>query len=302
MNKGYEKSERLHSARYFVDKKQYLNIDNDSSHDDYDEYKVLLGDILTNQFTDENGNIKSFGYLPYDSYVIEVVDNKMFSGLCSIYHQNSLDNSNLLTSKCLALKPQKKSFLSLVVNSKPTLPDQDPLLISGASIFIIRKDYSKNNEDINDSDSTSLGVKVEENKNKEADTQTNIVETTPGSRLTALQDPKKHPLLKTLKKLDKTCDEALEILADIMRDSTADVSNRRQAAQFLVDRKIQVAQEINKDSLARVIAESRMLLAEKQAMREKVLDDDEGEDTPLVGYEPTVILKAPMDISNIKSL
>lgn len=137
---------------------------------------------------------------------------------------------------------------------------------------------------------------------EQEESQTNVVETTPGSRLTALQDPKKHPLLKTLKKLDKTCDEALEILADIMRDSTADVSNRRQAAQFLVDRKIQIAQEINKDSLARVIAESRMLLAEKQARREKAIDDNEGEDTPLVGYEPTVILKAPMDISNIKSL
>lgn len=137
---------------------------------------------------------------------------------------------------------------------------------------------------------------------EQEESQTNVVETTPGSRLTALQDPKKHPLLKTLKKLDKTCDEALEILADIMRDSTADVSNRRQAAQFLVDRKIQVAQEINKDSLARVIAESRMLLAEKQAMREKVIDDNEEDDSPLVGYEPTVILKAPMDISNIKSL
>lgn len=137
---------------------------------------------------------------------------------------------------------------------------------------------------------------------EQEESQTNVVETTPGSRLTALQDPKKHPLLKTLKKLDKTCDEALEILADIMRDSTADVSNRRQAAQFLVDRKIQVAQEINKDSLARVIAESRMLLAEKQAMREKVIEDNEEDDSPLVGYEPTVILKAPMDISNIKSL
>ena len=137
---------------------------------------------------------------------------------------------------------------------------------------------------------------------EQEESQTNVVETTPGSRLTALQDPKKHPLLKTLKKLDRTVDEALEILADIMRDSTADVSNRRQAAQFLVDRKIQIAQEINKDSLARVIAESRMLLAEKQARREKVIDDNEDEDTPLVGYEPTVILKAPMDISNIKSL
>ena len=137
---------------------------------------------------------------------------------------------------------------------------------------------------------------------EQEESQTNVVETTPGSRLTALQDPKKHPLLKTLKKLDKTCDEALEILAGIMRDSTADVSNRRQAAQFLVDRKIQVAQEINKDSLARVIAESRMLLAEKQARREKVIEDNEEDDSPLVGYEPTVILKAPMDISNIKSL
>jgi flagellar biosynthesis/type III secretory pathway chaperone len=137
---------------------------------------------------------------------------------------------------------------------------------------------------------------------EQEESQTNVVETTPGSRLTALQDPKKHPLLKTLKKLDRTCDEALEVLAGIMRDSTADVSNRRQAAQFLVDRKIQVAQEINKDSLARVIAESRMLLAEKQARREKVIDDNEDDDAPLVGYEPTVILKAPMDISNIKSL
>ena len=137
---------------------------------------------------------------------------------------------------------------------------------------------------------------------EQEESQTNVVETTPGSRLTALQDPKKHPLLKTLKKLDKTCDEALEILAEIMRDEKSDVSNRRQAAQFLVDRKIQVAQEINKDSLARVIAESRMLLAEKQARREKVIEDNEEDDSPLVGYEPTVILKAPMDISNIKSL
>jgi len=143
---------------------------------------------------------------------------------------------------------------------------------------------------------------TEENKNKEADTQTGALETTPGSRLTALQDPKKHPLARTLKSLDKTTEEALSYLAEVMRDKEISSKERVAAAQFLIDRKIQVAQEINKDSLARVIAESRMLLAEKQARREKVIDDNEDEDTPLVGYEPTVILKAPMDISNIKSL
>lgn len=143
---------------------------------------------------------------------------------------------------------------------------------------------------------------TEENKNEEADTQTGALETTPGSRLTALQDPKKHPLARTLKSLDKTTEEALSYLAEVMRDKEIPSKERVAAAQFLIDRKIQVAQEINRDSLSRIIAESRMLIAESATRKEKTVGEDEEGGSPRVSFDPTTILKVPMDISNIKSL
>lgn len=112
---------------------------------------------------------------------------------------------------------------------------------------------------------------------------------------------RKNDLVKTLKKLDKSVDAAIEFLDGIVRDVDEDKSTRMKAAQFIVEKKIAISESVSKDALSRAIAASRVLIASQTTKKEKAVEDED-EDTPLVGYEPTVILKAPMDISNIKSL
>lgn len=111
----------------------------------------------------------------------------------------------------------------------------------------------------------------------------------PATRVTFVQDPKRHPLAKTLKRIDKTSDEALEFLAEVMRDVEAPLKERMTAAQFVVDRKIQIANEINKDNLSRMVAEARLIMAQQPKQIKQV--EEEGEDTqPRALFNPNVIL------------
>ena len=110
----------------------------------------------------------------------------------------------------------------------------------------------------------------------------------PAQRLTFMQDPKRHNLAHTLKKLNKTSDEALDFLADVMRDTGAPLKERMTAAQFVVDRKIQIASEINKDNLSRLVAEARLIIAQQPKQIKQV--EEEGEETPRAIFSPSTIL------------
>lgn len=112
----------------------------------------------------------------------------------------------------------------------------------------------------------------------------------PAPRLTFLQDPKKHSLAKNLKKLDKVTDEALDFLAEVMRDTEVSLKDRMVAAQFVVDRKIQIATEINKDSLSRMVAEARLLMAQQPRMTPKQIEVEEVEKRPKVIFDDKTIL------------
>lgn len=125
----------------------------------------------------------------------------------------------------------------------------------------------------------------------------------PVGRLTFLQDPKKHGLARVLKKIDKASDEALDFLSECMKDTALDKKERIACAKFLVERKIEVAEAIGKDGFARLIAESRLILASKvkRDSPRDVGDDDseEGEQEPSgPRYVPGVIL----DASNLNKM
>lgn len=135
----------------------------------------------------------------------------------------------------------------------------------------------------------------------EQEENTDIAKMEPVGRLTFLQDPKKSNLAKVLKKLDKSTEDALDFLSTVMRNDKVDVKERIAAAKFIVERKIQVSDLSNKEMLARQVAESRLILAEKALNRptSKFVNSEDDEDAPSVPiYTSDVIL----DVSKVRSL
>lgn len=115
-------------------------------------------------------------------------------------------------------------------------------------------------------------------------------------RITFAIDLKKHPLAKTLKKLDKDLDTAMMIVLEAMQDQDLDAKTRLTAAQYWIDKKIAISQEIAKETLARTIAEVRMLQA-TQPKGPKVVEEEDDDETPSVSFQPNVILA--VDAKNI---
>lgn len=112
---------------------------------------------------------------------------------------------------------------------------------------------------------------------------------------------RKNDLVKVMRKIDKSVDKAVEFLESVMLNEEADLKTRITAAQFIVDKKIQMSESISKDQLARTIGEARMLIAEKAISSKRIKDvqhedDDEGYATPK--FCPDVII----DHSSIKNL
>ena len=108
---------------------------------------------------------------------------------------------------------------------------------------------------------------------------------------------RKNDLTRMLKKVEKSTDKALDFLEAVMMDEENDLKTRVQAAQYLVDKRVQISDNISKDALSRCIAESRMVLA-MQATQQRVskfagsgnAEEDEDEDAQPV-YVPNMILK-----------
>lgn len=64
-------------------------------------------------------------------------------------------------------------------------------------------------------------------------------------------------LTKTLKKLGKHTDEAINFLSQMMMDEKADPKLRMQAAEFLISKGIELSKEQTKTSLALMVLQQR---------------------------------------------
>jgi hypothetical protein len=66
---------------------------------------------------------------------------------------------------------------------------------------------------------------------------------------------RKHELTDLLKQLDSVTPEAVDLLAETMRNEKVGLKERLKCADILIDYKIAVSEAINKDELTRQIAE-----------------------------------------------
>ena len=117
-------------------------------------------------------------------------------------------------------------------------------------------------------------------------TQNNIV---PAGQISFEISPTKHNLNKLLKKLDKNLDEAIVVVMDIIRDAEADPKTRLQAAQYLIDAKVKVSSEINKEILTRTIAQARQFTASQPKLSIKDVTEDDEDARPLAQFVPDII-------------
>lgn len=98
---------------------------------------------------------------------------------------------------------------------------------------------------------------------------------------------KKHELTDISKKLDTVTDEAIDLLAETMRDDKASRKERLECARDILDYKVSIADQINKDELNRQIAEIKA----------------KGLSTPLVPADGTPKPSAPrLDMQTIQKV
>lgn len=66
---------------------------------------------------------------------------------------------------------------------------------------------------------------------------------------------KKHELADLAKKLDTVTTDAIDLIADTMNDEKLSRKERLHCAEVLIDYKIRITDQINKDELVRQVAE-----------------------------------------------
>lgn len=118
----------------------------------------------------------------------------------------------------------------------------------------------------------------------------------PAHKVSFIIDPRKHPLAKAIKELDAHFSESVAIIAAIAKDPTADVKERKDAAKFLVETKIDLEQNRAKDILARAVAQTRLDQMQAPRMDPKDVEDDE--DRP----QRAAFVNDVLDISKTKNL
>jgi len=111
---------------------------------------------------------------------------------------------------------------------------------------------------------------------------------TPAPQVSFEIDIKRHPLSKTLKKLDSHIDEAIAVVLKVLADPATDAKTRLVAAQYLLDTKIKLNLEMSKEVLTRQIAQVRLLQSQQPVKIKDVEEDDDSR--PIVKFEPSVIL------------
>jgi len=112
---------------------------------------------------------------------------------------------------------------------------------------------------------------------------------------TSINFDRKNDLIKTLKKIDKSVDKSIEFLEQVMLNPDNELKVRVDCAKTILDKKIQISDSINKDNLARLISQSRLLTAERATQQKQIRDvteDDDNYHQPK--YCPEIILDASM--------
>ena len=114
----------------------------------------------------------------------------------------------------------------------------------------------------------------------------------PAPQITFEIDPKRHPLQKTLRKLDKNLDLAMETVLAALLSEDLDMKTKLDAAKWWTETKIKVSQEVSKEVLTRQIAQVKMLQAMQPQRKIKDVEDDEDEQ-PTAIFSPQHILSVP---------
>lgn len=85
--------------------------------------------------------------------------------------------------------------------------------------------------------------------------ETSVARVEPAGKLTF---NRKNDLVKTLKKLDKQTDAAIDFLTGVMIDDENELKVRMDAAKFLIEKKVQISESISKDQMSRMLAEIKL--------------------------------------------
>lgn len=164
--KSYEKIKPKNKLSLYSNKR-YINFERDWNEtmiynkDEIEHYKGLV--IKENLLIDKDGKTESF-ILPYDSYLIEVMENKNYNCLGNFIRFNHIQNTNeCVVSKYLPLQKQQNSYLIILVNRKIINNNEDENdfeLISEADVRI--KKIPQNNNQIEFDKNNETRIKVKE--------------------------------------------------------------------------------------------------------------------------------------------
>lgn len=133
----------------------------------------------------------------------------------------------------------------------------------------------------------------------EDDDESSVPSVIPTGEISFLIDPKQDPLYKTHAMLEKQMKKAVSTLVELM-ETSPDEKIKASAAKDLINFKVQVAESMKKDQLARLMAESRKHLAAMPRQMKSIRSDDGEEESsrPNVIFDPNHI----QNLSNVDNL
>ena len=103
-----------------------------------------------------------------------------------------------------------------------------------------------------------------------------------------LIDERKHNLTKTHKAIDKEVLEAIAFLGEVVRDTAKPTDMRMKAAEKILDSKLKISEQQNKEFLQRLVQEVRKNMPPPSKLKTiESSDDDEDDNTPM--YVPNII-------------
>ena len=124
---------------------------------DKDKSKSLKGKLILTKYTNKDGEI-NIGPLPYDSYYIEVQENKQYRsvGISLTFNTINLKNKNYF-QKYIGLFTQENSFIQLHVYeiNKDQKGGEDPIHLGKAKVTLKRINNFNSNDDNGNSNNYS---------------------------------------------------------------------------------------------------------------------------------------------------
>ena len=120
--------------------------------------------------------------------------------------------------------------------------------------------------------------------------------------LSFLTDPKKHPLMKTLKLIQKEIPDAVSIIATTMMKDETDSKLKVECAKTLIQMQKEIVDMQQKEWLARLTQEVRKNISMNTKPNMKNIggneegEDDDEDSVPI--YRPDIVL----DVSNVNNL